>query len=207
MAFGRKGMLMVQKKEMKMKKFGLILIGVAITLSFFTLGAFAGDLEPSVPPGPTMKTLNEIPPTWSQLLTTSERFELVMGGEAVLDKETGLVWQRTPWVVAYTWDEACNKTPYNSLIGGRLGWRLPTVVELTTLLDKGQTSPALPIDHPFNFNVYNYELWTATPYTYFGSTNKAWFVTFNNNGGALVADMNDTKFFMLVRGGNGRSNY
>lgn len=192
---------------MEMKKFGLILIVVALTLFFPLWTAFAGDLEPSAPPGSTMKTLNEIPPTWSQILPSSERFELVMGDEAVLDKETGLVWQRMAGLVAYRWDQACNQQPYNTLCGGRLGWRLPTVVELSTLVDKGQSSPALPIGHPFIFSVYNYELWTATPYTYGGSTNTAWFVTFNNHGGAMLADMNDTKFIMLVRGGNGRSNY
>jgi hypothetical protein len=35
-------------------------------------------------------------PTWHQLLPPADRFVLVMGDEAVLDRETGLVWERTP---------------------------------------------------------------------------------------------------------------
>ena len=37
-----------------------------------------------------------IPPAWSQSLPAPERFQLVLGGAGVLDKETGLVWEQTP---------------------------------------------------------------------------------------------------------------
>src|SRR3954467_14198402 len=35
-----------------------------------------------------------IPPAWSQTLPAAERFQLVLGGAGVLDKETGLVWEK-----------------------------------------------------------------------------------------------------------------
>ena len=37
-------------------------------------------------------TLDNIPPNWSKKIPGPERFTVVMDGEAVLDKETGLVW-------------------------------------------------------------------------------------------------------------------
>ena len=58
--------------------------------------ALSGNLEPTAPPGSTMKTLDEIPPAWSQKLSAAQRFVLVLDGEAVLDKETGLVWEKSP---------------------------------------------------------------------------------------------------------------
>jgi hypothetical protein len=80
------------------------------------------------------------------------------GGEAVLDKETGLVWQRTAgdtddngvtndsdkldWFQAHIY---CN----NVAVGGRKGWRLPSIQEQATLIDPSASSPALPAGHPF----------------------------------------------------------
>ena len=113
-----------------------------------------------------MKTLDEIPPAWSQALPASERFVLVLGGVAVLDKETGLVWQRQPWTPfggSELWADAFEGC-HALRLGGRMGWRLPAVAELSSLLDPttGQAGAFLPSGHPFigidSLNSY----WTAT---------------------------------------------
>lgn len=71
----------------------------------------AGELE---------KTLDQIPPTWSQILSASERFELVMGGPAMLDKETGLVWEQSPDTTTRGLTSACSHC-YQREVAYRLG--------------------------------------------------------------------------------------
>src|ERR1051326_807678 len=121
--------------------------------------AQAGSLQPTAPPGPTMKTLDQIPPTWSQILPAGQRFQLVMGGQAVLDKETGLVWEQSPSSVAVpwylqTWPLITNTSAPTACllknVGSRMGWRVPAAQELATLLDITQNNPALPLGHPFS---------------------------------------------------------
>ena len=108
----------------------------------------AGSLEPSAGPGPTMKTLDEIPPTWSQKLPAAQRFVPVLDGAAVLDKETGLVREKSPDTTKREWLTAIVYCYYKT-VGGRKGWRLPTIEELASLIDASQNNPALPNDHPF----------------------------------------------------------
>ena len=117
---------------------GIAVLVVVVLMLLISGMSWGGDLQPSAPPGPTMKTLDQIPPTWSQVLSASVRFEVVMGGEAVLDKETGLVWQRNnqgqvpqPWLQALYY---CNRL----VNGGRKGWRLPLVEEIESLIDPSQ---------------------------------------------------------------------
>ena len=65
------------KRQRKTQAWIIILMA---TLLIMPLAALAGSLEPSAPPGPTMKTLDEIPPTWSQKLPAAQRFVLVLDG-------------------------------------------------------------------------------------------------------------------------------
>lgn len=157
---------------------------LAIVTAFMAAALFlpgvvsAGDLEPSAAPGPTMKTLDEIPPTWSQKLPASERFELVFDDAAVLDKETGLVWAKDANIAGET------KTWLNAIlycrrlnIADRKGWRLPTVEELASLLDMSQSSaPYLPSGHPFE-NVQSSYM-SSTQYEV--GSESAWNVNMNN---------------------------
>jgi len=121
------------------------------------LSLSAGELEPPGPPAPTMKSLDEIPGSWSQLLDStdggldgcdSSRFKCVMGGEAVLDLETGLVWERSPTTHRSSWAIA-NLACSGLVVGPRRGWRLPGIDKLQSLVDPAQTNPSLPPGHPF----------------------------------------------------------
>lgn len=132
--------------------------------------AVAGDLEPPAPPGPTMKTLNEMPPTWSQILDStdgdpvtgcnSSRFKCVMGGEAVLDLETGLVWERVPSETTFNVPQAQEHCEL-ATTGGRGGWRLPRIQDLRSLLDYSSAPFTLPQGIPFNVGA-NTVFWSGT---------------------------------------------
>ena len=147
---------------------------LAMILTLISTGVFmprligAGDMEPSDSPGSTMKTLDEIPPTWSQKLQCDEtacpRFELVMDGYAVLDKETGLVWVKEADLTGGSlWGQA-RKVCFSIGVGGRKGWRLPRAEELASLLDPQQTGELkLPSGHPFT-NVSDVGYWSISYY-------------------------------------------
>ncbi len=119
-----------------------------------------------------MHTLGDTPPSWDQLLDASngsaggippagcnsDRFKCVMvvtSGcnpicvvtyPAVLDEETGLVWQRSPSTATQTWATAAYICQAAST-GGRGGWRVPTQAELGSLI--GGSAGILPSGHPF----------------------------------------------------------
>jgi hypothetical protein len=152
---------------------------VAGVLAVYTIAAVAaevagGPLDPPGPPSATHHSLALVPPSWMQVLRASDgsdvcdssRFTCVMEAEAVLDNETGLVWQRTPSQNINVWINAvdlCRSTE----IAQRRGWRLPTLNEMQTLMDDaGDTG--LPVGHPFVHNmttVGNSVFWTSTKWT------------------------------------------
>ena len=83
-------------------------------------------------------------PSWDQTLPSATRFIVLsnFGGQAVLDRETGLVWERSPDTTELNWilaSSSCNKRA----IGGRKGWRLPGIQELASLIDPSVPSPAV----------------------------------------------------------------
>ncbi len=90
----------------------------------------------------------DCPDAWDKLLTT-DRFDLVMNGEAVRDNETCLVWEQSPDATIRLWEDAISHC-HNRVVGNRKGWHLPTVEQLTSLIDTTQSNPALPSGHPFS---------------------------------------------------------
>jgi len=201
---------------MKKDQKSMLVLGIvtAFTFTFLFLPGLghARGRKHHVPPWSMMKTLDQIPPTWSQILDASDgkkgdvcnssRFECVMGGDAVLDKETGLVWERYPdnftvedWYVA-------SRLSYRLEVANRKGWRLPTIEELASLVDN-DNSPALPAGHPFNVQVGQY--WSSTTDTELADY--AWIVNFSGGGMTRVDKESKNYHVWCVRGGPGYDAY
>jgi hypothetical protein len=152
----------------------LVLLALLALIAMVATGVRGGPLDPTGSPAPTMKTLDDIPGSWSRKLPAnngapgpnppagcnSTRFTCVLDDLAVRDNETGLVWMRnslaftaTDWVSART---IC----YSTATDGRMGWRLPTIDELTSLVDT--EAAALPTGHPFENAQYTEQYWSLT---------------------------------------------
>jgi Protein of unknown function (DUF1566) len=115
---------------------------------------------------------------WDQILPAAQRFVVLaaFNNAAVLDRETGLVWEKTPDRGEFNWFSA-RATCVDKTVGGRIGWRLPSYPELASLLDPSVPlpGPKLPPGHPFS-NVQPASYWSAT--TNAEVTSAAWFVDF-----------------------------
>ena len=174
-------------------------VGVMLLLAaaVFPPPILAGDLNPPGAPAPTMKTLDQISPTWDQKLPAAQRFKLVMDGAAVLDKETGLVWEQSPGTLLRDWGTAVSDC-IKRTVAGRKGWRLPTVEELASLIDTSESNPALPAGHPFN--VTSSACWSATSVA--SSTTQKWEVTIGN-GAMNYGPTGNVNYVWCVRAGRG----
>lgn len=73
----------------------------------------------------------------------------------MLDNETGLVWEKILSLDTSNWIGAVRGC-YQKVVGGRFGWRLPAIEELSTLVDPSQgvfgVSAPLPAGHPVRAN-------------------------------------------------------
>lgn len=172
-----------------MKKYCSILLGM-LTLVLFASTASAAVAKPHFS-------------SWSQHINTAKRFKVLaaFGGVAVLDNETGLVWEQSPSAPFFTWLNAHNHC--NELtVGSRLGWRLPTIQELASLVDPNAAgAPFLPAGQPFaNIEAQGAAYWSAT--TSAGDTSRAWAVNFTN-ANVFNDFKNGGKIVWCVRGGQG----
>jgi hypothetical protein len=95
----------------------------------------------------------------------------------------------------------CNSATCTGL-GGHTDWRLPTVAELTTIVDKSATGcgPSSPcIDPIFGPTKFGYH-WSATTNT--GNSGQAWVVCFGSSCGSYAASKPYAEFYVrAVRGG------
>jgi hypothetical protein len=116
-----------------------------------------------------------------------------------LDKETGLVWQRSPSTTPGTWAYA-SQACAGMVLSNRAGWRLPTIQELGSLMDFSVNStPRLPSGHPFQ-NVQPNQYWSVN--TSAVNSNYAWSCYFGI-GGPATNPKSHNFFYWCVRGGQG----
>lgn len=143
--------------------------------------------------------------SWDQTLPASTRFVVLWAGAVVLDRETQLVWERSPGTMLTGFDQALLNC-YTKNVGGRKGWRLPTVEELFSLVDPTVPfpGPTLPPGHPF-LNVQSAAYWSGTRIDLISNTQlNAWGVSFS--GGTIASGQMNGSSFMhewCVRLGHG----
>ena len=171
---------------------GLVRLGLALViLSTFILSIDQVEAKPTKEV--SLKGKCEVPPTWGGTIPGDERFiptflDVDGSPRAFCDGQTGLVWEAEPefTVDGWEWPQA-TAICINRVVGrtGQKGWRLPSVVEIASLLDENATtceiteedSICLPDGHPFE-NVRTDAYWSAT--TYAPNSLEAWGINMKN---------------------------
>jgi hypothetical protein len=149
-----------------------------------------------------LSTQAQVPGGWNRELPANQRWQVIFSGEAVLDKETGLVWERTPRTFQQNpplqgmgWREAKDTCP-GARRGGKEGWHLPTIEEFLSLVPLPQT--------PF-VNVQQGSYWTSSRRSVTGE-DAAWVIWIGGSVGGInknVRQVTERYFVWCVRGGQG----
>ncbi|HKC94701.1 MAG TPA: DUF1566 domain-containing protein [Nitrospira sp.] len=184
-----------------------LILGLCVLVgSLFAIGARASSAFAEPQPNPNRTTdVSALPQNWSKKLPSASRFTVLsaFGDAAVRDDETGLVWERTLETTELSWTDA-RAACADKDVGGRKGWRLPSISELASLVDPSMTAGStLPLSHPFT-NVKTDVYWSAT--TLAGNPNSAWLVFFDT-GKVTHAFKTITFHAWCVRGGINADQY
>jgi len=126
--------------------------------------------------------------------------------DLVLDKETSLVWERSPDDAYVDWYDA-KILCYTKRLANRYGCRLPTMEELLSLLSVSANPVppiGLPVGHPF-INVSSEAYWSST--TRASDTSYALGVGFSPGSGGPFFDKSNNNHLWCVRGGQGYDAY
>ena len=131
-------------------------------------------------------------PSWDQTFPTSTRYIILsnFNSDAVLDRETGIVWERSATAAGTGWAETM-LICYDKSIGGRKGWRPATIEELMSI---SPASPGAPWGTVFSF------IWSSS--TVAGDTAKAWVGVAGDAEPHAKTDCCGTAVW-CVRGGHG----
>jgi hypothetical protein len=144
--------------------------------------------------------------SWDRVLPSDKRWIVLQNfdNEAVLDRNTGLVWEQSPGTGSVTWGGARHSCA-DRVVGNQKAWRLPSFAELASLIDPSVPFPglSLPPGHPFT-NVQPAPYWSAS--TNAVNPENAWFVDF---GGGTVTSAGKANGFPVwcVRGGMNADQY
>ena len=102
------------------------------------------------------------------------------GDGTITDNVTSLMWQKTVPAATYAYADAVTYCATLTL-GGYGGWRLPSFIELVSIVDYEVSSPSINIIFPSTPSAY---FWSETAVG--GSTSKVWAVFFANGTNGTV---------------------
>lgn len=126
---------------------------------------------------------------WDSSLSPSKRFIILQhfNNQAVLDRNTGLVWERAPDANPATRRDWPAALPYcvNKNVGGTVGWRLPSVVELRSVQDGSLVAPYVPASVFTGVGLQQDHYWSST--TVAADPIRAWVVLFGGGEGVFPA--------------------
>ncbi len=112
----------------------------------------------------------------------------------ILDNNTQLIWQKSPFTDTLTWENAL-KYADSLTLGGFTDWRLPNIKELQSITDISRSNPSLNINYFSVSNAKKY--WSST--TLPNQTSKAWYL--NTQFGITTYDLKTNKNSLIcVRG-------
>lgn len=126
----------------------------------------------------------------------------------VTDLATGLMWvknQHPTKMNATNAIQYCEALDGSEGRGGYTDWRLPNILELSSLIDFGRRYPALPEGHPFTgiSNLFNY-VWSSTLLIYKlaeSDTGYPRLLRLYFSDGSISADSSSESYVWPVRGG------
>jgi Protein of unknown function (DUF1566) len=195
-----------------------VAVACGVLASFFVCGSAAAQFGPIIelPPGlptlmpavpypptvaPTAAGIYYAPPAWIQTLAPNVRFVILsnFNRDAVLDRETGLVWLRRNGDEFAARFANCGAYPET----GQTGWRLPSASELQSLIDASlpiSAQPRLPVGHPFLLTGRFYwasDIKTLDP---FGSFRTFVDLTSGFTANSSLENSNVTEVALCVRG-------
>jgi len=139
-------------------------------------------------------------PSWDQTFpctaTSCPRFVVLsnFNNEAVLDRETGLVWMRSPnTLFPSSVQRQAASICRNGWTGGRFGWRLPSITELSSLADASKF-----VSLPDPFIGVSGEFWSGTHDDVF--TASQFTFNFSSHSIGLPPESTDEAGVLCVRG-------
>lgn len=106
----------------------------------------------------------------------------------IVDKEQNLIFH--PTSVMSSWDEA-NKLALTSKAGGLTGWRIPSLKELATLINRERVNPASDMPEIRARRVCSRDVFLGNP-------NAVWIVNFYD-GSVLTAGKQENYFILFVK--------
>jgi hypothetical protein len=158
---------------MKTRRFLAVMVGVMVLSVGLVLANYGGGVTPATA-ADILKDNHTL--RWDTNNPSATRFITAFPG-AVLDKNTGLVWEQAPDATGRTWGSATDHC-VNKNVGGTRGWRLPSVAELASVLDgsPGAVAPFVPASVFTGVQLADY--WSATAFAADGPAVNAWLVRF-----------------------------